>query len=269
MRKREREPKEGGRKRNPTGEHRYLRTKGVGAHGLRTNGFLVYVPVRDSEGTLHGLQYISPEGVKKFLTGTAFREHYHIIAEPKDRILIAEGYATTATLREATDEAVAVAFDASNLRPVAEAFKDKYQITVCADDDRTTEGNPGLTKAIEAARAVGARLAIPRFQDISHNPTDFNDLAEMEGAEAVWRCVCRERGQVARWCRGLARACTAAKRTTRSRAVRAGAAACGVLFMDRRYLGSHSVRAGFSSNRCDGGACGRCGTQGRHQTEVA
>lgn len=175
-----------------TGEHRYLRAKHVGGYGLRSNGYLLYVPLRDTEGALHGLQYISPNGDKRFLTGTVVAGHYHAIGPIKDRILIAEGYATAATLRDCTGEAVAVAFNAGNLKPVAVALRGKYPhiaIVICADDDQWTEGNPGLTKAREAALAVGGKLAVPRFEDISDNPTDFNDLAQMDGAEAVPRCI--------------------------------------------------------------------------------
>ena len=36
-------------------------------------------------------------------------------------------------------------------------------LVLAADDDWQTEGNPGLTAATEAARAVGGRLAVPDF----------------------------------------------------------------------------------------------------------
>ncbi len=175
-----------------TGEHSYLRAKGVGAHGLRSDGNRLYIPVRDSAGVLHGLQYIPPDGTKKFLTGTAVRGHYHAIGHPQDCILIAEGYATAATVHEVSGDAVAVAFDCGNLRPVAEALRAKFhdcELIVCADDDRLTDGNPGLTKAREAAITVGAKLAVPQFKDTAAKPTDFNDLHRLEGAEAVQKCL--------------------------------------------------------------------------------
>ena len=65
-----------------------------------------------------------------------------------------------------------VAFDAGNLMPVALAFRKKYpdmDIIICADNDTETEGNPGLTKAKEAAKAINARLAVPPISG------DFND----------------------------------------------------------------------------------------------
>ena len=108
---------------------------------------------------------------------------------------IAEGYATGASIHEATGAAVAVAFHAGNLVPVARALRTKFpdlRLIVCADDDVNTPGNPGLAKANEAAQAVGALLAIPDFG--GHRPdgaTDFNDLHRQTGREAVRAAIAR------------------------------------------------------------------------------
>jgi putative DNA primase/helicase len=44
-------------------------------------------------------------------------------------VLIAEGYATAASVHEATGRPVVVAFDAHNLKPVAELFRDRITAT--------------------------------------------------------------------------------------------------------------------------------------------
>ncbi|MBL0168493.1 MAG: toprim domain-containing protein, partial [Propionivibrio sp.] len=75
-------------------------------------------------------------------------------------------FATGASIHEATGYPVAVAFNAGNLEPVAKALRAKFpdlRLIVCADDDVGTAGNPGMTKATAAARAVGALLAVPDF----------------------------------------------------------------------------------------------------------
>jgi putative DNA primase/helicase len=104
-------------------------------------------------------------------------------------ICIAEGFATGATIYEAIGCPVAVAFNAGNLGPVARVLREEYPdltLIVCADDDYRTEGNPGLTKAKEAAAAVGGRLAIPDFGDPRPDgATDFNDMGIARGHEAV------------------------------------------------------------------------------------
>ena len=138
--------------------HSYLIKKGVKNHGLRlSNGSLV-IPMRDSAGVLHSLQFIDAEGNKRFLPGGRKRGCYFSIGRPDGKICIAEGYATAASIYQATGHAVAVAFDAGNLRPVAEEIRRKFPrigIVLCADNDINTPGNPGLTKAREAAAAVG------------------------------------------------------------------------------------------------------------------
>jgi putative DNA primase/helicase len=115
------------------------------------------------------------------------------MGKPGDRILIAEGYATGATLHEVTGHAVACAFTAGNLKAVAEALKQKYPyaaLVICADDDHATEGNPGLAKATEAALSVDGLLAVPSFRPERRKiDTDFNDLARLSGTKAVKACI--------------------------------------------------------------------------------
>jgi putative DNA primase/helicase len=67
-----------------------------------------------------------------------------------------------------------VAFNAGNLKPVALALRKKFpeaKIILCADNDRFTPGNPGVSKAREAALEVNGRLYVPRFEDLG--PHDF------------------------------------------------------------------------------------------------
>lgn len=176
----------------PATEHPYLIAKGVASYGLRLEVGRLVIPLRDSEGVLHSLQFIAHDGEKRFLPGGHVKGGYFAIGKPNGTLCIAEGYATAASIHEATGHAVAVAFNAGNLLPVARALRAKYpelRIIVCADNDQWTEGNPGLTKAREAAETVGGLLAMPSFRDIAAKPTDFNDLAKLEGPEAVRRCI--------------------------------------------------------------------------------
>jgi putative DNA primase/helicase len=89
---------------------------------------------------------------------------------------------------------VAVAFNAGNLGAVAKAMRDKFPdlpLILCADDDCRTEGNPGMTKSTEAARSVGALLAVPDFgANRPEGATDFNDMAATVGMGAVRQLIC-------------------------------------------------------------------------------
>lgn len=117
-------------------------------------------------------------------------------------IVIAEGYATAATIREATElPAVVSAFDSGNLKAVAKVLHEKYlhiPIMIAADDDKhlelTNGVNPGKDKTMEAAKAVNGIIILPTFapNEQSENPrkfSDFNDLAKHSrlGLEGVKR----------------------------------------------------------------------------------
>lgn len=161
-----------------TNDHPYLKRKGVYSYGLKVYETSLILPVQDFVGTIHGLQFIAPQkdpaiGMDKiFKKGTAVTGHFYGIGTANgDTVLIAEGYATAASVHQATGYPVLVAFDAGNLKPVAEIVKAKFphlKIIICADNDQWTPGNPGLTKATEAARAVNGLLAIPGFQEVPH-----------------------------------------------------------------------------------------------------
>jgi len=173
----------------PATAHDYLMRKGIQPHGARCDGHRLMIPLLDAAGTLHSLQTIAPDGEKRFLPGGRVQGCYLGIGKPDGVLIVCEGFATGATLHEATGQAVAVAFNAGNLQAVALALRAKYaalKIIVAADDDWQTTGNPGLTKATAAARAVGGLLAVPAFPaDRPDKATDFNDLQQLAGAEAV------------------------------------------------------------------------------------
>ncbi|OFW87510.1 MAG: hypothetical protein A3J37_07260 [Alphaproteobacteria bacterium RIFCSPHIGHO2_12_FULL_45_9] len=153
--------------------HLYLVRKKVRNHGLRINKKALIIPIRDNVGQLHSLQFIDADGNKRFLSGGRKKGCYFVIGNPIDILCICEGYATAASIHDATGSAVAVAFDAGNLKSVALALRSKFpqiEITLCADNDADSPVNIGLNKAREAAMAVSASLAIPPITG------DFNDL---------------------------------------------------------------------------------------------
>lgn len=173
--------------------HEYLTRKRIQPHGVKSDGQRLLIPMRDTAGTLHSLQTIAPDGDKRFMPGGRVKGCYHSIGKPAGVLIVCEGYATGASIHEATGHAVAVAFNAGNLEPVALALRAKYpdlKIIIAADDDHLTDGNPGLTKARAAALAVGGLLAVPSFPaDRGDKHTDFNDLHQLAGADAVRGCI--------------------------------------------------------------------------------
>ena len=173
----------------------YLEAKGVDAFGVKQDGLNLIIPVRNVDGEMRGFQAIAPDGQKAFARGIEKKGNFHLIGgEDRDlshgEILICEGYATGASLHMATDMPVAVAFDAGNLRAVAEAIRERHPnaaIIICADNDHTRENNVGVEKAKEAAQAVGGIAVIPEFsrEEKARGLTDFNDLHRSRGLSAV------------------------------------------------------------------------------------
>ncbi len=157
------------RARPATDEHPYLKRKGVRAIGIRQLRDMLVIPARDAAGVLSTLQFIGPDGAKRFLTGGAIVGRYYAMGRPTDCLLLCEGYATAATLFQATGQAVAACFNAGNLTPVARALRRKFpelRLVICADNDAGTPGNPGLTHARAAARAVGGDVVAPDFAGV-------------------------------------------------------------------------------------------------------
>jgi phage/plasmid primase-like uncharacterized protein len=178
----------------PATAHPYLTSKRIKAHGARVHKGALVIPAC-AGGEIHSLQFIDADGQKKFLTDGRVEGCYFCIGKINEAqpLCIAEGFATGAAIHEATGYAVAVAFNAGNLEPVAQALRTKFAkltLILCADDDVATAGNPGLMKATEAARAVKGKLAIPNFgADRPEGVSDFNDMKALCGAEAVARAI--------------------------------------------------------------------------------
>jgi len=170
-------------------DHPYFKAKEVPSFGLRVSskGHLL-VPVMDTLGVLISLQFIGPDGSKKFLTGGQTGGRFFTIKGKREIFYVCEGYATGASIHLATGQTVVCAFNAGNLKRVALAVRShhpKAALVIAADNDQWTDGNPGKTKGLDAAKEAGALLALPRFKDERTRPTDFNDLARLETLEAV------------------------------------------------------------------------------------
>lgn len=205
------------------GDNAYLTRKGLPPgqlYGARitAQGNLV-IPLGDARGKVWGLQVIYSDPAVKakkgrdkdyWPSGLAKQGHFHLIglAGRGSVVLLCEGFATGASLHQATGLPVAIAFDAGNLLPVAKALAAQHKgvrILVCADDDWLQKcracsqltpvdagtacahcgeehkaDNAGVSCASAAAMAVGGAWVLPEFP--AQRPadkkgdTDFNDL---------------------------------------------------------------------------------------------
>ncbi len=172
------------------GRSPYLEKKGVPAFGVRFREDILVVPVKDITGKLWTLQWIDPDGAKRFLTGGRKKGCFHSIGTLEDGkpILLTEGYATGASVHMATQQATVIAFDTGNLEPVIEELRKVYPksfLLIAGDDDCWKERNTGRTKAEELSQKYGCSLVFPHFKNTETKPTDFNDLHKLEGLTMV------------------------------------------------------------------------------------
>jgi putative DNA primase/helicase len=198
----------------------YLHRKGLQSYGIRFRKTgEVLIPVRDATGKIWNIQTVAAvkpaSGIDKlFMKGGRKAGLWHWCGEPPTLsdanapapavVLLCEGYATGASLHEATGYLCAVAFDAGNLPAVAKAIRALYpraKLVMCADNDldtaQRTGKNAGIAAATIAAQAVGGCVAVPPSQasDGEAAPlcnVDFNDLHHSTPDAAVGLTVIRE-----------------------------------------------------------------------------
>lgn len=190
----------------------YLDRKKVQNFGCKIDqkGNLV-IPLRSmdikADGTkvsyIRTLQTIYPDGTKIMETGCEKKGNMFLIGfnkifrEPEKytgKILVAEGYATAASLHMATGLPTVVAIDAGNLDPAMSKitkFYNKAEYVICADNDLQTEQRTGRNPGVDAAKACQVKyncaVVAPDFSKVigGGNLTDFNDLHAALGLESV------------------------------------------------------------------------------------
>lgn len=172
-------------------DHPYLLAKRIKSYGIKIDrsGRLV-IPIMNSDGEIQSYQRITAEGNKRFLLGGKIDGGFYEIRGSRSQIYVCEGFATGASIFEATGCSVFVSFNAGNLFSVARATRSMFpaaQMFIAADNDQFTDGNPGITKARVAAHEARAKVVYPRFDDhlLTGKPTDFNDLMCLSGIDAV------------------------------------------------------------------------------------
>jgi hypothetical protein len=135
------------------------------------------------EGEIASLQYIPPDGQNKRYHGGGRKEGvFYSLPGDDGTVCIAEGYATAASVFEATGHTTYVAFDAGNLASVAVMAREHHpgaDLVVIADNDHPAPNsdNPGLEAAAKAADACRGRYVCP--PDVG---TDANDYANAGGS---------------------------------------------------------------------------------------
>ncbi len=120
-------------------------------------------------GRVVNLQIITAAGTKKFLKFGRKSGCFCLIGpppKPGEPLAVCEGYATGESIHAAKGWPVFVVFDCGNMPTVAHWLREAYPKAVvfwCADNDAGVKGNPGVTKATEAAGICPGAVVVPRF----------------------------------------------------------------------------------------------------------
>lgn len=207
-------------------DHEYLVRKQIKPHGTRLMGPVdelklegidesnwyrlknspgaLVVPMHDEHGSVCGIQFVYPAGHprrakigrdKEFWpSGMAMGGTFGLIGHIKRDavLLVAEGFATAASLHEATGQTVAYAFAANNIAKAGRLLRKTCpmsRLLFCADDDYLAEENAGVTACSSASAEIERSAWIkPDFTDADGNDlrdgkklTDFNDLYILHG----------------------------------------------------------------------------------------
>lgn len=167
----------------------YQLNKGITLTGVRYYRGALIIPVK-IDGKLTSLQFIAPDGQKRFLRGGEIVGGWFSIAKTSDdfsTIYICEGVSTGASVRAAVNAPVVCAFNAGNLMAVAKKVRARYpdaHVVIAADNDAHLSDNVGLNKAKKAAESINnARVVWAEFGE--DKGTDFNDAAQLYGVKWV------------------------------------------------------------------------------------
>ena len=182
--------------------HGYLKAKGIIPYGALQIWGMLLIPLRIGN-KLTSLQTISQDGTKTFMTGGKTKGASVLLGQLKGAatVLLCEGWATGCTLHQATGFPVVVAFNAGNMSLIAErlhkALDASVSVLVCGDNDASDTGQQAANKAVAALFPRGSAI-IPTFDDeqrqrhlqaTSKEPSDFNDLHQLAGLDAVTACL--------------------------------------------------------------------------------
>ncbi|WP_252964238.1 DUF5710 domain-containing protein, partial [Shigella sonnei] len=174
--------------------HEYLTRKGIrAAPGVRLNNKNeLVIPFSNGRGEIRSYQRIPVTGGKdaRILKDSEKTGNWFTFGTPENGrpLLFAEGYATAASLHEATGLPVLMTVDASNMIAVAENARQIWTdspFVFCADNDHQREINKGVFSATKAAEVTNGEVIIPAFTEAekAQGLTDFNDLDASRGRD--------------------------------------------------------------------------------------
>lgn len=168
-------------------DHPYLVRKQVDPYMAKINqsGQLV-IPMINANGQIQSLEFIGNNGFKKIMPGTKAAGAFTPLGFPRGesppQILIAEGFATAASLHASTGIPTIHARGKGNIAAVTSIMQERHpsaSLIIAADNDQGKTNNYGLAtaKAIQAENP-DVIIMLPPING------DYNDLAAMPNGKA-------------------------------------------------------------------------------------
>lgn len=189
--------------------HPYFKKKGLSKnyYTKQDDKGNILIKLQDTQGFHWATQRIFNDGTKTFKVFLTSEEKKNkikyqsrkkgnfgligAIALYGDEFIICEGFATGATLYEATNKIIIVAIDSSNIIHVTKNIKNKFpnsKIIIAADNDANNKKNVGIEKAQEAKDMFDdIKITYPIFsiEEAKKGYSDFNDLYMLRGLNSV------------------------------------------------------------------------------------
>lgn len=165
---------------------RFEKRKQHGENGEVDFEEIVLIPIRNLQGSIRAIQEIYP-CERQINPSDRKPRDKNIIGkysgcffcfgtlENGKRILIAEGYATAASLFASTNYTTLACFSCHNFDSVISGVMIRYpesDIIICGDDDIDSSSNAGRTTAIKVASKHGCKVVFPKFPNNSKRGSD-------------------------------------------------------------------------------------------------
>lgn len=152
--------------------HPYLTTKKISALTAKIQENYLVIPFQNQYGDIKGGQKIYPDGKKINFTGSVKTGTFHIIPATTEQqnVYLVEGFATGASVHQATGAKVIVAFGTGNFKNVLSHFTNE-KVIIAADNDEA---------GIKAAKNTGLPYTYPPIEKM-----DWNDFSQEHSSDEV------------------------------------------------------------------------------------
>ena len=157
--------------------HPYLTRKRINQHTAIIDEGDLHIRIINNKGKVVGTQFIDESGKKKFNYGLDYKGCFHVVGGPiQDKCYVAEGFATAASVYEASGTPCVHALNASNITNVIAALKEvkpETRFIVAGDNDPA-----GLKACEQAFKDHGVECVLPDSEGL-----DWNDVWIARGPE--------------------------------------------------------------------------------------